>query len=255
MSLSHEEKVRYHRQIIMPEIQAGGQNKLKQARVFLAGLGGLGSISASYLVAGGIGHIRIADGDRVTLGNLNRQILHWTDDIGRAKADSSSEKLKRLNPNCHIESINEFVGEVNAPELIGDCTVIMDGTDNLETRKILNRVSVNKKIPLIFGGVEGLNGMVTTFLPGETGCLECLFPFQESRKKTAGVIGPLPGMVAAIQVLEAIKLILGMDGLLTSTLLHIDGADLSFTPVKIERNPDCIVCGPSKKEIDGSTRC
>ncbi len=253
MSLSHEEQLRYHRQIIMPEIGAEGQNKLKQATVFLAGLGGLGSISASYLVAGGIGHIRVVDGDRVTTDNLNRQILHWTDDIGRAKVDSGAEKLKRLNPNCHIEPVNIIIGKDNALKLTGDCAVIMDGTDNLETRKILNRVSIKKKIPLIFGGVEGLNGMVTTFIPGETGCLECLFPFQEKQQKTIGVICPLPGMVAAIQALEAIKLILGMDGLLKSTLLHIDGVTLAFTSVNIERNPDCFICGPNKEELDGST--
>ncbi len=248
MSLSPEEQVRYHRQLIMPEILAEGQDKLKKSKVFLAGLGGLGSISANYLVAAGIGQVRIVDGDRVTLDNLNRQILHWTDDIGRAKADSAADKLKRLNPNCHIESFNEILREDNALELIGDCAMIMDGTDNLKARKILNRVSVKKKIPFIFGGVEGLNGMVTTFIPGETGCLECLFPFQETQEKTIGVIGPLPGMVATIQVLEAVKLILGMDGLLKSRLLNIDGAAMSFMPVRIEKNPDCIVCGLNKGE-------
>ncbi len=230
---------------------AEGQEKLKGSKVFLAGLGGLGSISANYLVAAGIGHIRIVDGDRVAQDNLNRQILHWTDDIGRTKVDSAVDKLKRLNPNCHIEAFNEVIEEENALELIGDCAIIMDGTDNLEARRILNRVSVKKKIPLIFGGVDGLNGMITTFIPGETGCLECLFPFQEPQKKTFGVIGPIPGMVATIQVLEAIKLILSMDGLLKSTLLCIGGADMSFTSVRIERNPDCIICGLNRENIDG----
>lgn len=246
MTLSQEEKVRYQRQIIMPEIGADGQEKLKKSKVFLAGLGGLGSISAYYLVAAGIGQLRIVDGDRVAMENLNRQILHWTDDTGMAKTASAAEKLSRLNPDCHIDTINTVINEDNVSELVGDCCLIMDGTDNLKTRKVLNRTSVRNKIPMIFGGVEGLNGTVTTFVPGKTGCLECILPFEENEKKTIGVIGPVPGIVASIQVLEAIKLILDLDGLLTSTLLYINTSDMSFTPVAIKQNPDCIVCGSNQ---------
>ncbi len=247
MSLSDAELARYDRQIIMPEIEVEGQEKLKKSRVFIAGLGGLGSISASYLVAAGIGHIRMVDGDRVTPGNLNRQILHWTGDVGRAKTDSAVEKLQQLNPDCQIESFDEIIGEDNVLELISDCDLIMDATDNLETRKLLNHVSVRKKIPLIFGGVEGLNGMITTFIPEETGCLECLFPFSELRENPIGVIAPLPGLIASIQALEAIKFVLEMGGLLKSRLFYINGADMSFKFVRIEKNPDCCVCGRKRE--------
>ena len=136
--------------MILPQIGEEGQKTLKKSRIFLAGLGGLGSISAYYLVAAGIGRLRAVDKDRVELGNLNRQLLHFTDDIGEKKAESAKRKLQSLNPHCRIEALHEAISEDNGEMLVGDAHLIVDGTDNLETRRILNRVSLKKGIPFFF---------------------------------------------------------------------------------------------------------
>lgn len=226
----------------MPEIGEQGQERLKETRILLAGLGGLGSVSAFYLAAAGIGKLRIVDKDKVEMANLNRQIIHWTDDIGRAKADSAAEKLRRLNPECDIEAVSREVTEDNIDELAEGCSLIMDGTDNLETRYILNRGSIRLKLPFIFGGVDGFNGMTTTLVPGETPCLECLFPKKPLKKRAPGIIGPVPGIVACIQTIEAIKLILGLDGSLKGRLLYIRTSDMRFKQIEVTRNPECTVC-------------
>jgi len=243
-TLSSEETIRYHRQLILPEIGTEGQKKLKQARVFIAGVGGLGSVSAYYMAAAGIGSLRMADMDCVEAGNLNRQILHGTGDIGRPKTQSALEKLRNLNPHCYIEPIQGIIQEGNILDWVEDCAVILDATDNLEARKVLNRASRLKNIPLIYGGVNGFTGMVTTLIPGQTPCMECLFP-QEARQTESpiGIVGPIPGVIASIQSLEAIKLILGMNGLLKNKLIYFDGMDMTFRKIEMEKNPDCKVCG------------
>ena len=190
--------------------------------------------------------MRIVDKDVVELENLNRQMLHWTEDLGKAKIDSAADKLGRSNPECRIEALKEEVRGGNASDLIGDSTVILDGTDNLETRKLLNRVSVEKGVPFVFGGVEGLDGMVSTLVPGRSPCLECLFPGPAPRERTPGILGPLPGLVASIQSLEALKVILGLDGLLEGRILYIRGLPMTFKEIAVERNPDCAVCHPPR---------
>jgi len=241
--LSSEEAVRYSRQLILPEIGPQGQIKLKQARVLIAGMGGLGSVSAYYMAAAGIGSLRIADGDCVEAGNLNRQILHGTGDIGKPKTLSALEKLRNLNPDCDIESIQKLISAETILDMVADCTVILDGTDNLKTRKVLNRASILKGIPFIYGGVDGFTGMVSTFIPGRTPCLECLFSRDKGQNEPIGIIGPVPGVIASIQSLEAIKLILGIGGLLTNNLLVFNGMDMTFRKIEMEKNPDCPVCG------------
>jgi len=242
--LSSEEALRYHRQMVLPEIGEKGQGRLKRAFVFLAGLGGLGSVSALYLTAAGVGRLRGVDKDRVEWGNLNRQLLHFTEDVGGIKAESAGNKLRSLNPRCRIEAIHETLTMENGEELVGDADLIVDGTDNVETRRILNRVSLNKGIPYVFGGVDGLTGMVTTFIPGKTPCFECLFPDDRFPKAPPGVLGPLPGIIGSIQALVAIKFLLGLPhGLLESRLLYVDGAALSFRTIEMGRNNKCRVCG------------
>ena len=242
-SLCFVEAIRYNRQLIMPEITSQGQIKLKQARVLIAGVGGLGSVSAYYLAAAGIGSIRIADCDCVESGNLNRQIIHGTGDIGKPKTLSALEKLRNLNPYCNVEPIQEFISDENILHTVEGCTVILDGTDNLKARKILNRASILKDIPFIYGGVEGFTGMVSTFVPGQTPCLECFFSQDTEQKDPIGIIGPIPGVIASIQSLEAIKLILGIGKLLTNKLLIFNGMSMSFRKIEVEKNPDCPVCG------------
>ena len=245
MEFTQDELLRYNRQIIIPDIGEAGQKKIRDARVFVAGIGGLGSISSYYLAAAGIGYLRIADKDRVDHSNLNRQIIHWTDDIGEWKSDSSLRKLKSLNPNCSIEAIQAEITEHNCLDLIGDCSIVVDAMDNMKTRRILNAAAVRKRIPYIFGGVHQLDGMATTFIPGKTPCLECVFPDDrpESISTTPGILGPVPGVIACIQTIEAVKYIIGMEGLLTGRLLCFSASDMTFREFKIKRDPECAVCG------------
>ncbi|MFZ3048204.1 MAG: HesA/MoeB/ThiF family protein, partial [Desulfatirhabdiaceae bacterium] len=200
---------------------------------------------AYYLAAAGIGSIRIADRDCVEAGNLNRQILHNTSQIGRPKTQSAMETLHSLNPYCDIQPIQENIQDRNILELVEDCLVILDATDNLETRKVLNRASIQKRIPFIYGGVNGFTGMATTLVPGYTPCLECLFPQSEGPHEPVGIIGPVPGVIGSIQSLEAIKLIVGIKGLLKGRMLIFNGMDMTFRNIHIDKNPDCRVCNPS----------
>jgi adenylyltransferase/sulfurtransferase len=238
--------MRYLRQAILPEVGWEGQARLRDSCVFVAGLGGLGSVSALYLTAAGVGRLRIVDQDTVDITNLNRQLLHRTDDIGRRKTDSALEKLSRLNPGIRIEGFHEKILEENVLNLVGDACIIVDGSDNLATRKVLNRASLKKRIPYIFGGVRGFDGMVTTFVPGATPCLECVFPGPTVPEDPPGIMGPVPGMIASIQALEALKVILGHGGLLAGRLLSIRGSDMHFREVAISKNPSCTACQPER---------
>jgi molybdopterin-synthase adenylyltransferase len=245
MEFTQEELLRYNRQILIPDIGEAGQKKIRDAKVFVAGIGGLGSISSYYLTAAGIGYLKIVDKDKVETSNLNRQIIHWTDNIGEWKSQSGLSKLKSLNPHCTIEAIQAEITQQNCLELIGGCSIIVDAMDNMKARRILNAASIQKRIPYIFGGVHQLDGMATTFIPGKTPCLECVFPHNpsESTSTPPGIIGPIPGMIACIQVLEAVKLIVGLEGLLTNRLLSFCALDMHFREFKIKRDPECPVCG------------
>jgi molybdopterin-synthase adenylyltransferase len=244
MELTREELLRYNRQIIIPDIGEAGQRKLKQAKVFVAGIGGLGSISSYYLAAAGIGHLKIVDKDKVDYSNLNRQIIHWTSDIDEWKSLSGSRKLRSLNPHCAIDAVQAEITEENCAELVGDCSVIVDAMDNMKTRRFLNTVSVDKGIPYIYGGVHQLDGLATTFIPGTTPCLECVFPDDqvEASPVPPGILGPVPGVIACIQSIETVKTILGLGGLLTGRLLCFCGYDMTFREFKILRNPECPIC-------------
>jgi len=248
--LSQEELTRYHRQIIIPAIGEEGQKKIKQTKIFLAGAGGLGSISAYYLAAAGIGRLVIVDSDTVDIGNLNRQIIHRMDDIGVSKVDSAYLKLKALNPDCIVMPIRAEMIRENIIDLAQGCSIIVDATDNLEARRVLNHASLAMGIPFIYGGVNEFNGMLTTFIPGETPCFECLFSTFNERKKLIGVIGPVPGVIASLQVLEVLKIIIGMKGLLTGRLLFFSATDMTFKEIKIEKNPECRACGKNKDRKD-----
>jgi molybdopterin/thiamine biosynthesis adenylyltransferase len=244
MEFAREELLRYNRQIMIPEIGERGQAIIKNSKVFVAGIGGLGSISCYYLAAAGVGRLRVVDKDRVELSNLNRQIIHWTTNLGDAKADSCRSKLKNLNPYCSVEAIQAEITPENCAGLLGDCEIIVDAMDSMEARRILNSVSVQKRIPYIYGGVHQLDGMASTFIPGETPCLECVFPAQgeASSATPPAVLGPVPGVIACLQSIEAIKVILGLPGLLAGRLLCFCGSDLTFREFKISRDPECPVC-------------
>jgi adenylyltransferase/sulfurtransferase len=244
MEFTKEELLRYNRQMMIPEIGERGQEKIRNAKVFVAGIGGLGSISCYYLAAAGVGRLRIVDKDKVELSNLNRQIIHWTTNLGDAKADSSRFKLQNLNPCCSVEAVQAKITRESCAELVGDCGIIVDAMDSMEARRILNSVSVQKRVPYIYGGVHQLDGMASTFIPGETPCLECVFPDQGEASSTTppAILGPVPGVIACLQSIEVIKLILGLPGLLAGRLLYFCGYDMTFRELKISRDPECPVC-------------
>jgi adenylyltransferase/sulfurtransferase len=242
--LSEDQKCRYRRQLILPEIGEAGQQKLGKARVLIVGLGGLGSISSYYLAAAGVGHLRIVDRDSVELANLNRQLLHSTDDLGRPKVESASEKLLRLNPSCHVQTEIVNVGDENALALAKSCDLIIDATDNVGTRYVLNRVSLKKQVPFIYGGINGWNGMAATFIPGKTGCFACLFPPERARpsEREFPALGPTAGVISSIQSMEALRILAGLPSQLAGKLFTFRGLDMRFRMTPMEQNPECTVC-------------
>jgi molybdopterin/thiamine biosynthesis adenylyltransferase len=243
--LTEDEARRYSRQMALPEIGVEGQRRLTAGRVLVAGLGGLGSIAAYYLAAAGVGHLKLIDRDRVTLENLNRQILHSSADIDRPKTESASEKLGRLNPHCRIEAVHTAIADDNAESLLGDCTVILDATDNRATRQVLNRVSVRCHVPFVYGGISGWEGMTSTFIPGNTACFSCLFPpYDEAKTEVPPpVLGPTAGLIASLQCLETLRFLAGIPPQLAGRLLRFSGSTMAFRMLQIDRNPHCPVCG------------
>lgn len=248
--LTEEQKTRYRRQLAIPEIGVKGQVRLRKARVMIVGLGGLGSVSSFYLAAAGVGCLRIVDHDRVCLDNLNRQLLHSTSDLDRPKTESAAEKLRRLNPECSVETLRVRVTEDSGFDLAEGCDLILDATDNLATRHVLNRISLARRIPLIYGGINGWNGTATTFVPGETGCLSCLFPSTNLETPATGfpVVGPAAGVIGSIQGVEAIRILVGMKPALANRLLDFQGKVMKFRTVQVGKDPACLQCGPSGGE-------
>ncbi len=244
--LTPRELERYDRQIILSGFGEGGQGKLKQAKVFIAGCGGLGSPVAIYLAVVGVGTIRIVDYDKVELSNLNRQILHWESDIGRNKADSASVKLKVLNADIQIEAIDERIDEATASQLVGDCDLIVDAMDNMPTRYLLNRIAIDKNIPLFHGAVYGFEGRAMTIIPTKTSCLWCLYQGDIPSQERVPVIGVTPAVIGCIQATEAIKCILGIGQLLSGRLLFYDSLGLEFSEVQVRAAPDCTECSQLK---------
>jgi adenylyltransferase/sulfurtransferase len=243
VDLSEEEQIRYRRQLIMPEIGIDGQRRLKKATVMIAGLGGLGSICAFYMAAAGVGRLKIIDMDRVAVHNLNRQILHNTDDIGKLKTVSARQKLEALNPGCRIETQSARISQDTIAEMIRECDLILDGTDNLDTRRVLNRAACEAQIPFIFGGVEGFDGLVATFIPGRSACFECIFSGISQRTPAEiGVIGPPVGVIASLECLEAVKLLTHQESDLAGSLIHFHGMEMRLKRAVVEPNPDCSVC-------------
>jgi molybdopterin-synthase adenylyltransferase len=239
--LSQDELARYDRQIMIPEIGLTGQERLKKSRVFIAGAGGLGSPVSIYLAAAGVGTIVIADNDRVEISNLNRQILHWSRNIGEQKVESAREKINSFNEHTKVEIINETINDENILEFINGCDAIIDAMDNVTTRFVLNRAAIKRNIPFFHGAVSGLEGRVTTIIPGKTACIGCMYRIDTKSEKFP-VLGVTPGLIGVIQATEVIKYLTGMGALLINRLLIYDGMDLSFREFKLNRNPVCREC-------------
>jgi len=240
--LTRSELARYDRQIMVRGFGVEGQEKLKQARIFIAGAGGLGSAAATYLTAAGVGMIRVVDHDMVELSNLNRQVLHWDEDIGKKKVDSATEKLKRLNQEVEVEAIAEMVTEANISQLVAGFDLIVDAMDNLPTRYLLNKVALEKNIPLFHGAVYGFEGRAMTIIPGETACLRCVYRGVIPGEKFP-VIGVTPAVIGCIQATEVIKYIAGIGQLLANRLLIYDGLNMKFTEFRLKKDQNCEHCG------------
>lgn len=240
--LTIEELKRYDRQIKVFGVEV--QTKLKRARVAIIGAGGLGSPAAYYLAAMGVGTIKIIDYDKVSLSNLNRQILHWTNDIGRDKVLSAYEKLSNLNPHVKIIPIKEKVTRENAEELLRDVDLCIDALDNWESKLLLNDVCVKYRKPLIHAGVRGTYGQMLLIIPGKTPCLRCFLTEDVMREEERlPVLGVTPGVLGTLQALEAVKLLTGYGKNILNKLLIFDGYELDFSYVEVKRNPQCSICG------------
>jgi adenylyltransferase/sulfurtransferase len=238
--LNENELQRYQRQMMI--FDRVGQERLKQSKVFIAGAGGLGCPIALYLAAAGIGHISIVDKDIVDQTNLNRQVLHWEKDIGRAKAQSIEEKLKEINPYINIVARNLTIDKENVIQLVKDADVIVDAMDNFETRYLLNLAALEIGIPLVHGAIRGFDGQVTTIVPGKTACLNCIFP-QAPPKEVFPVIGVAPGIIRIIQANEVIKCLLRIGEPLENRLLLWDGLNASMDTFAVKKRDKCEVCG------------
>ncbi len=239
--LSRDELERYDRQIMIKGLGEEGQEKLKRAKVFIAGAGGLGSPVSIYLTAVGVGTIRVVDHQRVELSNLNRQVLHWDEDIGKRKIDSALEKLGRLNQSVKIEATEETITEANVSQLVAGFDLIVDAMDNLPARYILNKAALERNIPFFHGAVYGFEGRAMTIIPGQTACLRCLYRGVVPREKFP-VIGVTPAVIGCIQATEVIKYIVGIGELLTNRLLTFDGLHMRFTEFKVKKDPGCEHC-------------
>jgi molybdopterin-synthase adenylyltransferase len=239
--LDRDELVRYNRQLRIPNFGETAQEKLKAARVVIAGVGGLGCASATYLAAAGVGHITIVDFDLVELSNLNRQVLYWEEDIGAEKVAVAQKKLSRLNPTIEITPVRAEITEENASSIISGADVVVDGLDKLEARLAINRACVTQKTPYVYGGVSRLRGMMTTIIPGVTPCLAC---FDPEGPRGLGVLGVTPALIANLQALETIKLLTGEKPSLAGKLLLFNGDDVKFRVYDIGKNEGCQVCSP-----------
>jgi adenylyltransferase/sulfurtransferase len=238
--LSENELERYARQIML--FGESGQEKLKQARVVVAGAGGLGCPVALYLAVAGVGSIKLIDMDTVDYSNLNRQVLHWEQDIGKEKVFSAEEKLRAINSDIIIESVFTTIDESNVFDLVGDADLIVDAMDNYQVRYLLNIVAHQKNIPLFHGAISGFNGQLTTIIPGETACMNCIFP-SPPPNEVFPVVGVTAGIVGMMQANEVIKYLLGIGRLLTNRLLIWDGLFTEAEYLNVSKKADCIICG------------
>ncbi|MEI8327439.1 MAG: molybdopterin-synthase adenylyltransferase MoeB [Betaproteobacteria bacterium] len=240
--------LRYSRQIMLPQVDIEGQQKLLNARILIIGLGGLGSPAAMYLAAAGVGRLALNDFDTVDLSNLQRQIAHDTENLGVSKVESAKYTLLRMNPEIQIELIDHQLEGEELEKQIDRSDVVLDCTDNFAARFAVNRACVRTKTPLVSGAVIRFEGQITVFTPGydDSPCYNCLYPDQGELEESCvrnGVIAPLPGIIGSIQALEAIKLIIGIGETLRGRLLLLDALSMEWNRMKLTKNPQCPTCG------------
>jgi len=257
--LTPDQIERYSRQILVPDLGGKAQIRLRKSRVLVIGAGGLGSPAAFYLAAAGIGGLGIVDPDHVELSNLQRQILHATDDIGHQKVASAQAKLHRLNPEVEIKTYAARFEDANAEGIAKGYDFIVDGSDNFETKFLLNDVAIKLGIAFSHAGIVRLQGQTMTVVPGKSACYRCLFqapppPEEILNCQQSGILGAVAGTLGTIQATEAIKYLAGFEeGLLTDRLLVYDAKLMKFHSVEVSRDPQCIACGPSNRSGSKTT--
>jgi molybdopterin-synthase adenylyltransferase len=241
--------LRYSRHILLPQLGIEGQEKMLAAHVLIVGLGGLGSPASLYLAAGGIGRLSLCDGDAVDLTNLQRQIAHETALVGRNKAESAAQRLIAINPQIRLEALAERVSGSRLAELVADADVVLDASDNFATRHALNRACVSANKPLVSGAALAFDGQISVFDPRlpDSPCYQCLYPeggmADDQRCGEFGVFSPLVGIIGTIQAAETMKLIAGIGDSLVGRLILLDGLRMSFREVRLNKDPQCTVCG------------
>ena len=249
MAFTNEQLERYSRHIILQEVGVKGQKMLLNASVLIIGAGGLGAPAALYLAAAGVGTIGIVDADEVDLSNLQRQVIHTTNDVGKAKVKSAAETMEAINPDVTVKTYRTFVDSTNIMDLIKDYDFIIDGTDNFPAKFLINDACVMAKKPFCHAGIIRFKGQLMTYVPGEGPCYRCVFKNPPPKDavptcKQAGVIGAMGGVIGSLQAMEAIKYILGQGKLLTGSLLTYDALDMEFRKIKLPKNTcNCPVCG------------
>src|SRR4030081_1135688 len=253
-SLTPEQRERYSRHLLLPEVGAEGQQKLLDAKVLLLGAGGLGSPAALYLAAAGVGTLGIVDDDEVDLSNLQRQVIHSTDRIGVAKVDSAEQTITALNPDVKVNKHAVRLDASNIMDILPGYDIVVDGLDNFPTRYLLNDASVRLKIPVVSAAILGFEGQLSVFSPYEGPCYRCLFPVPPPAELAPscganGVLGVLPGTMGLLQATEVIKLILGEGDPLIGRLLMYDALAATATEVKVRRDPECPICSREPADI------
>ena len=251
--LSPKELDRFSRQVMLEEIGYGGQLKLKNAKICVVGVGGLGNPITSRLAAMGVGYLRIIDRDVIELSNLHRQTMYDESDVGQVKVEVAAKKLQKLNPDCKIESLAISVNEYNAKEIIDGCDVVIDALDSVNARYALNKACIEKNIPFVTGAAVGVSGQVFTIIPKQSACYYCMFPdLNEDTMPTCSIEGVHPSilsLVGGIEVAEAVKIILEKKPSLSDKILHIDLENLDFQNTRTFRAEECPICGSGKLEI------
>jgi adenylyltransferase/sulfurtransferase len=245
--MTDEELLRYSRQILLPDFDIVGQERLGRSRALIVGLGGLGSAAAMYLAAAGVGRLTLVDFDSVDLTNLQRQIVHRTADIGRFKVESARDTLLALNPLVEVVTVHKALNDTELRNRVEQADVVVDASDNLPTRLAINAACVRVKVPLVSGAAIRLEGQVLVWRPGGEGaCYRCLYRDAEMSPETCaqtGVLAPVVGIIGSVQAVEAIKVLTGLGETLAGRLLLLDAARMEWRAMKAWRDPACPVCG------------
>ncbi|HIB97380.1 MAG TPA: molybdopterin-synthase adenylyltransferase MoeB [Candidatus Thioglobus sp.] len=244
--MNDQQLLRYSRQIMLPEVGVEGQEVLLGSTMLLIGMGGLGAPTALYLAAAGVGHLIIADFDTVELSNLQRQVIHHTNDIGKLKVDSAKQKMQAINPTIKITSVSDL-DENNLPKWLELCDIVLDGTDNFDTRFKINQACVASKKPLVSAAVIRFEGQLSVFKGYDASqpCYQCLYSTDGNSNENCtdnGILAPVAGMLGTMQALQALKVVLNLGEQLVGKLMIIDALDLTFRAVTISKDPDCPIC-------------